>query len=452
MGDKYGGSMTPTILISLFLAFMIVVAILYLNKIPDLSKSISVERSYYQLCSEDDELEPHNCVERHSLEAAINLLKLLVTELQERGKRYYCEHGNFNNYLMSTRDVLRHLSKLDLYPGPSRTLANLHTAEYLIDRNPQWKIVMVDGTGNSLEYENVVTNRGNNLEHFIIKKPTLPLTCFVKNKLRTLSVFVGVISIAALIVYVIYLTVRFIRKYYRAKTEIIKTLAEDIIGELQNRALNESDSSFIAITHLRDKLIPLNMRKQNENSWNKAIEYLEKHESRILFDMQIKNGEPFKVIKWIDTHSTSSNNISDGEHTPSDGRNSADGPNNHHPNSSLAKQWHSYAFSTSNNKISNPPTECSKIRNMFEKHEVQNPNLKQNILNAILEKCRCNICDIQLEPDSCCVYLRCATKQDAGVVHNSINGWWYDKHLISIKFLKLERFLCRYPNSMQNKP
>lgn len=444
--------MIPVVLITLFVAFMLIVAIIYLNKIPDLSKSITVERSFYQLCSENDELEPHNCAERHSLDAAINLLKNIVPELQERGKNYHCNSGSLSHYLMNARDVIRHVSKLDLYPGPSRTLANLHTAEYLIDRNPQWKIALVDNTGAPIEYEDVVASRSQQLEHFIIKNPSLPLTCFLKQKLKTLWFLVGVISIVSFCIYVILVVGKYIRKRIRAKTEIMKTLAEDIIGELQSRALNESDSTFIAITHLRDKLIPLKNRKQNEAAWNNAIEYLEKHESRIIFDMQMKNGEPFKVIKWIDTHSTPSNHVGDSDNSSRDSRSSVDGPNNHN-HLPLVKQWHSSAFSTSNNKISNPPTECLKIRNMFEKHEIHNPNLKQNILNAILEKCdMCKICDIQLELEGCCVYLRCASKHDAGIVHNSINGWWFDKNLISIKFLRLERFLHRYPYSMQGKP
>lgn len=451
LGDKYGGSLIPVGLVSLFVIFMFIVSIMYLIKIPDLRKSITAERSYYQLCTDNDELEPHNCVDRHALEAGINLLQNIAPELQERSTKYHCNSESLNNYVMSARDVIRHVSKLDLYPGPSRTLTNLHTAEYLIDRNPQWKIIMVDHSGTPLDYNNVVANRNQQSEHFIIKNPTLPFTCLLKQKLKALWFFVGVISIAAFCIYVIFAAGKYIRKRIRARTEIIKTLAEDIIGELQSRALNDSDSTFIAITHLRDKLIPLKNRKQNENAWNKAIEYLEKHESRIIFDMQIKDGEPFKVIKWIDTHSTPSTSLADGDkNSYRDNRSSVDGPNNHLP---LVKQWHSSAFSTSNNKISNPPTECLKIRNMFEKHEIHNPNLKQNILNAILEKCEmCKICDIQLELEGCCVYLRCASKHDAGIVHNSINGWWFDKNLISIKFLRLERFLHRYPYSMQSKP
>ncbi|KAL5287504.1 LEMD3 family protein [Megaselia abdita] len=451
LGDKYGGSMIPVSLVSILVVFLLVIAFIYLNKIPDLSKSISTERSFYQLCSDNDELEPHDCADRHSLEAAIQLLKTIVPELQERGKNYHCNSGSLSNYLMSARDVIRHVSKLDLYPGPSRTLTNLHTAEYLIDRNPQWKIAMVDNTGAVLNYEKIVNSRSQQLEHFIVENPPLPYSCIFKQKLQTLWFVVGVISIVGFSFYVIFESAKYIRKRIRANTEVIKSYAEDIILELQNRALNESDPTFIVITHLRDKMIPNKMMKQNETNWNKAIEYLEKHESRIIFDMQIKHGEPFKVMKWIDTHSTSSNHVGDGDNSSRDSRSSVDGPNhNHLP---LVKQWHSSAFSTSNNKISNPPTECLKIRNMFEKHEIHNPNLKQNILNAILEKCdMCKICDIQLELEGCCVYLRCASKHDAGIVHNSINGWWFDKNLISIKFLRLERFLHRYPYSMQTKP
>lgn len=35
----------------------------------------------------------------------------------------------------------------------------------------------------------------------------------------------------------------------------------------------------------------------------------------------------------------------------------------------------------------------------------------------------------------------------AGMVHDLVNGWWFDGRLVSIKFLRLERYLSRFPHS-----
>uniref|UniRef100_A0A182STE9 Uncharacterized protein n=1 Tax=Anopheles maculatus TaxID=74869 RepID=A0A182STE9_9DIPT len=87
---------------------------------------------------------------------------------------------------------------------------------------------------------------------------------------------------------------------------------------------------------------------------------------------------------------------------------------------------------------------------MFDKYEVNDPNLKTIVQDAILEKVggRCKIYDIQLDRSSCCVYVRCASAKDAGIVHDEINGWWFDNRLVSIKFLRLERYLQRFPRSL----
>lgn len=60
---------------------------------------------------------------------------------------------------------------------------------------------------------------------------------------------------------------------------------------------------------------------------------------------------------------------------------------------------------------------------------------------------KCRILDVQLEKTACCVYVRCETPKDAGIVHDEINGWWFDNRLVSIKFLRLERYLSRFPKS-----
>lgn len=117
-----------------------------------------------------------------------------------------------------------------------------------------------------------------------------------------------------------------------------------------------------------------------------------------------------------------------------------------------AKKWQSPAFDKTN-KISSPPTPCLKIRQMFDKYEAANANLKTIISDAILEKVgpTCKIYDIFLEPQTCCVYVRCATAKDAGMVHDEINGWWFDNRLVSIKFLRLERFMDRFQESANNR-
>lgn len=52
----------------------------------------------------------------------------------------------------------------------------------------------------------------------------------------------------------------------------------------------------------------------------------------------------------------------------------------------------------------------------------------QIITDAILEKCgdNCKILHIGIDSATCCVYVKCASQQDAGVAYRNLHGWWYD--------------------------
>ena len=179
------------------------------------------------------------------------------------------------------------------------------------------------------------------------------------------------------------------------------------------------------MNHLRDKLIPLHKRKELLWAWNEAIK-TSNTDSRIQSSVVLHNGEEFNAMSWIEKINA----------VPQ--------------NSSKSKKWQSSAFdSVISNVIASPPTPCLKIRHMFDMNEVNNPRLKQIIEEGIVEKVgpSCNITDIQLDKESCCVYIRCSTKKDAGIVHSMINGWWFDNNLLSIKFLRLQRYLNRFPDS-----
>lgn len=220
--------------------------------------------------------------------------------------------------------------------------------------------------------------------------------------------------------------------------------------------LANNQSTLVVVNHLRDKLITPSQRNEMEWAWQKAIKYLENNDSRIQFEIGNRNGEDCRMIRWIDTATMLSPNQSLSSSVGGIGT-SASVANttliNHSTKpylqqNSPIKKWQSRAFDKSN-KIREPPTTCLKIRQMFDKFEANNTNLQSIIQNAILEKVGtdCKIYDIQLDVNSCCVYVHCATIKDAGRLHDEINGWWFDNRLLSIKFLRVNRYMERFPNS-----
>lgn len=83
---------------------------------------------------------------------------------------------------------------------------------------------------------------------------------------------------------------------------------------------------------------------------------------------------------------------------------------------------------------------------------VLDPYFSVKIHNDILEKCSrvaTSILHIGVDKRSKegCVYIKCATNETAGKVYQTLNGTWYNGKLLTVKFLRMDRYLERFPNS-----
>lgn len=62
-------------------------------------------------------------------------------------------------------------------------------------------------------------------------------------------------------------------------------------------------NGYLAINHVRDELIPPKERLRKDAFWNKVVDYIGSHESRVREEIQHISGEEFKVWRWIETGS-----------------------------------------------------------------------------------------------------------------------------------------------------
>lgn len=475
-------SFVPCILLSCLFFFFAAVIIAYLTMNPDLSLALDAKAATFKLCPDTEMTmvngEPHfkptvNCIEKDELEPAFNLLKLLLPELQKKIEFNRCTDPTAA-FAMSAKEVVQFLLERHEQNAVDIIRA-LHNAEYLISVNPQWRVGhFIDGSGqpsSSISMTNLVRLRPSQSNYFAIVKPRLPASCYLYNKLQSVFAIIGWIVVIALVVFVVVFITRFIRGHVQTRRERVTNMVEEIKNVLMEKAYDPdtacTDAASVVINHLRDKLIPPTERSKMESVWNAAIKAIES-DSRVQFSVATRNGEDYRVMRWIDTvspmsqsaHNFASNTLSAS--TSSNSSNLSGTTSNNIPSASYpslrscstfnygnVKKWQSPAFDKSN-KIKDPPTECLKIRQMFDKHESSNPNLKQIIQDAILEKVAhttCKIYDLQLDKQTCCVYVRCASAKDAGIIHDEVNGWWFDSRLVSIKFLRLDRYLNRFPNA-----
>ncbi|XP_059614229.1 inner nuclear membrane protein Man1 [Phlebotomus argentipes] len=432
LDEQYGFKQTlvPCLLVSAFVVFIFSVIFAYLTISPDLVNTLSAEVASVELCDGVSLRRPgYSCIERGGVEPALEMLKAIAPELQQRVETHKCRDPE-RSFTMTASEVIQLAFKTDPGVSHSQLLERLHNMEYLIERNPQWRVNHVSSDGEALTFDEVVQLREQRGNSFGILNPRLPLSCLLRSKMQKFFLTVGALAVALLLMYSANLFWKFVINVKRKRQAKLDKMINEILSALMEQASNEN-GGLVVVNHLRDKIIPASQRRDMDTMWMEAMEHLKKNESRIQFEMGSRNGEDCHMMRWIDTVSPS---LLHHRSAP--------------PGGSAVKKWQSPAFDKSN-KIKDPPTACLKIRQMFEKYETNNPNLKTIITDAILEKVgpKCRIFDVQLDKSTCCVYVRCATPKDAGIVHDEINGWWFDNRLVSIKFLRLERYLSRFPKA-----
>uniref|UniRef100_A0A1L8DA19 Putative conserved plasma membrane protein n=1 Tax=Nyssomyia neivai TaxID=330878 RepID=A0A1L8DA19_9DIPT len=431
LDEQYGFKQTlvPCLLVSAFLLFITFIVFAYLTISPDLGATLTADTAIVDICDEVG-VSRGTCIGRADVEPALQMLKMIAPELQARVEVTRCRNVD-RPFTMSAREVIQVASRANPSVSVPAIVHQLHNMEYLIERNPQWGVNHVNNEGDPLTYNEVLQLRDTQTNCFGILNPRLPLSCMLRSKMQKFFLIVGTLALLGAIGYIVRRFWKFVVDLKRQRQARTDRVITDIMNVLMEQANNEN-GGLVVVNHLREKIIPPSLRRELEAAWHEAVEYLEKHESRVQFEMANRNGEDVRMIKWIDT-------VTPGMHH----RNLAGG--------SGVKKWQSPAFDKSN-KIKDPPTTCLKIRQMFEKFEANNPNLKTIITDAILEKVgpKCKILDVQLEKTACCVYVRCETLKDAGIVHDEINGWWFDNRLVFIKFLRHERYQNRFPKSTAN--
>ncbi|MGH0144053.1 UNVERIFIED_CONTAM: hypothetical protein FKN15_045312 [Acipenser sinensis] len=103
-------------------------------------------------------------------------------------------------------------------------------------------------------------------------------------------------------------------------------------------------------------------------------------------------------------------------------------------------------------KRNSPPnslTPCLKIRNMFDPVMEVGEDWHLAIHEAILEKCSDNdgIVHIAVDKNSRegCVYVKCLSAEYAGKAFKALHGSWFDGKLVTVKYLRLDRYHQRFP-------
>jgi len=194
--------------------------------------------------------------------------------------------------------------------------------------------------------------------------------------------------------------------------------------------LDNNRQPYLAVPHVRDMLISPSKRKQLLPIWDKAVQYLNENESRVRTENQIISGEEFMVWRWLQISGATA---------------AAD-----------EKLWQGHAF-PEEQAVLNAPCfpyfECLKLRGLFDPDLEEEDDWPEHIQDAILEKLGQSIrvmhVAIDTESKEGCVYMKCGSKEEAGAAYKILHGSWFNGRLVTVKYLRPERYHERFPEAQR---
>uniref|UniRef100_A0A3P9LG47 Inner nuclear membrane protein Man1 n=1 Tax=Oryzias latipes TaxID=8090 RepID=A0A3P9LG47_ORYLA len=264
-------------------------------------------------------------------------------------------------------------------------------------------------------------------------RPRMPFTCRLRKAFVTVGSKVLLVAAAAAMVWGVVRYLKFRWRRQEEETRQMYDMVERIIDVLRTHGEacqeNQDLLPYLPIPHVRDSLVLPQDRKKMKKIWGRAVCFLSANESRIRTETQRIGGADFLVWRWIQ---------------PSLSCDKA--------NPMPSKVWQGQAFPLDRrNSPPNSLTPCLKIRNMFDPVMEVGENWDLAIHEAILEKCSDNdgIVHIAVDKNSRegCVYVKCLTAEHSGKAFKALHGSWFDGKLVTVKYLRLDRYHQRFPQA-----
>ncbi|XP_075230419.1 inner nuclear membrane protein Man1-like [Lycorma delicatula] len=395
-------------LIIFFICFFALIFISYIN-VKWKDSYISTPDTNYPVCKGSFAKPGENCIVEHDIRAVMEIFRKIHNELHSHVVRVKCDGVSKNTALTWTQ-----LSQLIIENNSEMSIWEIEqqydNLKVLINANKQWGVEI---TRDGLD----------------IPEPSLPFSCLIKHNVIFCAWFIIRVFVAGFVIYIVKRGINWwMYRKEEHKKEVFK-LVEAIIDLLSTHSQNCGDrDTFLAVDHVRDQLIPPHRRYSMAKLWDDAVSYLESKESRVRSEIQQVAGEECRVWRWL-------------------------------PTNSRRKIWQGQAFETqegSVNSLNVSPTPCLKIRHMFDPDVEVGEEWVTHVKDAILEKCEgINVLHIAIDKGSLegCVYLKCSSPEEAGKAYRALHGSWFDSKLVTVKYLRLERYHERFPDAARrNRP
>ncbi|XP_054712466.1 inner nuclear membrane protein Man1-like isoform X2 [Uloborus diversus] len=409
-------------------AFFVIIGALYMTEVQKSSQSTS--KTYLKFC---EGIREEQC----------KLLILVSRELHEllttTAGQYECDSKGLiksrNMTVAVAKSILwKKLSSSDYFTEHEFYAIFRHSV-YLIMKNPEWGIKWSSESdelsGDTAIKKPTSLPDSSALEAVVAAKS---LWCRIRLSLQWTASTIFTLCIGAFLLFLLYCGGKLWKKRREVQEKMFYEMVEKVIDILQDQqdSSYQSDSSlgpYKAVVNIRDTLISPKERKTKLWLWDKVVAFIEENESRVSVEYKTIAGEDFKVWRW----NPSTNQENEG--------------------GKQGKVWQGQAFNSlgKGKNATYSPTPCLKIRNMFDPEVEYGDEWQVSIQDAILEKCEGNdgIHHIAFDTSSNegCVYMLCSSSEAAGKAFNALHGWWFDNKLVTVKYIRYERYLERFPEA-----
>ncbi|KAK8751500.1 hypothetical protein OTU49_008765, partial [Cherax quadricarinatus] len=375
----------------------------------------------FPVCSEKTKKDCLSVQELESVQPLLGKLEeVLLPALHTHAGFYQC--GDTPLRYIPVAKIKELFDQQDSLQKPA-SVEGINTLGRLAEWNSLWGIEAIRGDDTSL------------LGLSLSSQPTYIL-CHITTAIYSFFYMLMAIITVILTAWLAFYCVRYHKRKAEEEKQQVYELIEQILEVLRGVG-GPAGKDYVAVSHVRDSLITPRERRAKKKLWEKAVQFIDHYESRVRRDIQAVGGEDCEVWRWASGVPHSPGNSPGG-----------DGGVGRPP----AKMWQGPAFDNLGPQhVPNvSPTSCLKIRNMFDCDVEFGDNWPSRIQDSILEKCEgVSIVHIAVDRGSRegCVYLKCASLSEAGRAFRALHGWWYDGNLVTVKFLRDERYHQRFPSA-----
>nr|KAF6495598.1 LEM domain containing 3 [Rousettus aegyptiacus] len=359
-------------------------------------------------------------------ESEKNLMMNTLYKLHDRLAQLAGDHecGSSNQRTLSVQEAAAYLKDL----GPEYENIFNTSLQWIFENGKDVGIRCV-GYGPEEELKNIT-----DVQFLQSTRPQMSFWCrfrraFITVTHRLLLLCLGVVMVCVVLRYMKYRWTKEeeeTRQMYDMVVKIIDVLRSHNEACQENKDLQP----YMPIPHVRDSLIQPHDRKKMKKVWDRAVDFLAANESRVRTETRRIGGADFLVWRWIQPSASCDKILV----IPS-------------------KVWQGQAFHLDRrNSPPNSLTPCLKIRNMFDPVMEIGDQWHLAIQEAILEKCNDNdgIVHIAVDKNSRegCVYVKCLSPEYAGKAFKALHGSWFDGKLVTVKYLRLDRYHHRFPQAL----